>query len=171
MSSPSKKMLGNEDLVKNEQSYPFLPDQTSSIIGMVAASESLTLSSTLSEENRIVDWRRTYRTYLRNSATVMVANVMRIWVDSIFISVLNQNPDEVEYGFLHCTSKDHWRCIGFGTIEFFSIVICSGSFVWHYQEWLVDPSCNRFASVFSWGILTGALEWLPLGIAIMKVIL
>lgn len=34
------------------------------------------------------------------------------------------------------------------------------------QEWLVDPSANPLASKLSWGIITGALEWTPLTIAV-----
>ncbi|KAF4650431.1 hypothetical protein FOZ61_000321 [Perkinsus olseni] len=90
-------------------------------------------------------WRSTYRTYFRNTATVVSSGALRMMADSVVLSVLGEDPRSMDFGFAtRCQRNSFSMCLAAGMTEFLICLLLAGVFVWHFQEKL------------------GAAEWLPM---------
>ncbi|KAF4667800.1 hypothetical protein FOL47_003389 [Perkinsus chesapeaki] len=91
--------------------------------------------------------------------------------DSITLSLLGEDPRAMSFGFAaRCSRNTFGVCVMAGVSEFVVCLVLVGVFVWHFQEKLGDPFWNRWcAGTFSWSVLTGAAEWLPMTVLSAKV--
>ncbi|KAF4704208.1 hypothetical protein FOZ63_001384, partial [Perkinsus olseni] len=85
-------------------------------------------------------WRSTYRTYFRNTATVVSSGALKMMADSVVLSVLGEDPRSMGFGFAtRCQRNSFSMCLAAGMTEFLVCLLLAGVFVWHFQEKLGDP--------------------------------
>lgn len=104
--------------------------------------------------------------YVRMAATVVIAVVVRICLDSIGIVVTRQQAEEAGFWFAHC--RRDGGCVLAGiTLFFISLGGCS-LFAWSCQEWITDPMRNPYARRFSFEIVVEAATWIPISVVVGK---
>jgi len=118
------------------------------------------------EQGFVQVFMRIFKAYVRMSCTVVIAVVIRLFLDCIGITLTGQDPTAVIFWFAHCDKEG--KCIWAALVLFLaSLFICS-FFAWSSHSWITDPTRNSYARRYSFGILMDALAWVPISVGIGK---
>lgn len=111
----------------------------------------------------------TWVAYVRMSATVIVAVVVRLCLDSFGIIYTGQDPADVSFWFAHCTGvRKDGHCVSTAICLFLAALFLGSLFGWACQDWITDPARNPYAKRYSFAILIDASSWLPISVVVGK---
>ena len=98
-------------------------------------------------------WLRTsyepvFRSYLRMTATVVLATTFRLLLDVLCMTFSGQSPRSAGVWFGHCSRHDKLKsCAFWAFMELALSTVFSGLFVWHFQTWgLSRPSRSSMSA-------------------------
>eukprot|EP00927_Polykrikos_kofoidii_P040980 TRINITY_DN34923_c0_g1_i1.p1 TRINITY_DN34923_c0_g1~~TRINITY_DN34923_c0_g1_i1.p1 ORF type:complete len:569 (-),score=92.71 TRINITY_DN34923_c0_g1_i1:45-1751(-) len=110
--------------------------------------------------------KKTFIAYMRMSATVVIAVVIRLCLDCFGIILTNQDAAAASFWFAHC--RRDGACVFAGIILFFTSLFGCSLFAWSCQDWLTDPYKNPYARSFSFALILDASTWIPISVVVGK---
>lgn len=109
---------------------------------------------------------KTITAYVRMSSTVVIAVVVRIFLDCIGIIFTGQKPTAVYFWFAHCGTDR--TCVLSGIVLFWTTLTGCSFFAWACRAWIMDPVRNRYSGHFSFAIIIEAATWVPISVVVGK---
>jgi len=111
---------------------------------------------------------RTLTAYVRMSATVVIAVVVRMCLDCIGIILTGQDPTALTFWFSHCSGERQGACVAMGISIFVASLLGCSAFAWGVQDWIKDPLRNPRARYHSFDVVLEAATWVPISVVVGK---